>query len=126
MFVTIYRTSDGKEYQTREEAIMHETRSLRRAYEEALASYHYVRFSEHRCNVKNYLLYKRMTADEFLKLKGNETLTRTSARRKLWEWREYYKGKVKAGEQIIRKRKAVLRAQMENIRQEEAQMREEK
>jgi hypothetical protein len=125
MFETIYRTSDGKEYKTREEAIKHETRTLRKAYEEALANYHYVRFSEHRCNVKNYLLYKHMTVDEFLKLKGNEALTRTSARKKLWEWREYYKGKVKEGERRLRRRKAVLREQMENIRQEEAQMKEE-
>lgn len=124
MFEIIYRTSDGEEYKTRESAIMHETRFLRKAYEEALTKYQYVRFCEHRLNVKNYLRYKHMTVDEFLKLKDNETLTRTSARKKLWEWRKYYKSRVKEGERTIRIRKTALQAQMKAIKQEEAQMKE--
>ena len=124
MFEIIYRTSDGKEYKTIEEAIKSETYLQRRAYEQAQANYHYLRFNTHRCNVKNYLLYKRMTVDEFLELKGNEALTRTEARKKLWEWREYYKSKVKEGEQKIRSRKTDLRTRMNKIRQEEAQMKE--
>lgn len=124
MFKIIYRTSDGKEYKMKKEAIEHETRSLHRAYKEALAGYHHTRFSVHRCNVEHYLLYKRMTVDEFLKLEGNEALTRTSARKKLWEWREFYKCKVKEGEQSIRRRKTALRELMKSIRQEVAQMEE--
>lgn len=124
MFEIIYRTSDGTEYKTRESAIKHETRIQREAYEKALADYQYVRFSEHRFYVKNYLQYKHMTVDEFLKLSGNETLTRTHARKKLWEWREHYKNKVKEGERTIRVRKSALHTQMKAIRQEEAQMKE--
>lgn len=125
MFEVIYRTSDGEEYKTRESAIMHETRFQRKEYERALADYQYVRFGEHRFYVKNYLRYKHMTVDEFLKLSGNETLTRTCARKRLWDLREHYKNKVKEGERTIKVRKSALQAQMKAIRQEEAQMKEE-
>lgn len=122
MIETIYKTSDGKEYQKKEDAIYHETYYQRSAYEGALADYHYFRFNDHRQNVRLYLRYKHMTLEEFKKLNTLHSSSNTQARKKLWELRTLYKNKVKDGEQKIQECKRSLQRCIAKIKQDEAIM----
>lgn len=124
MISIIYKTSDGKEYQKKEDAIYHETCYQRSVYNGALADYHYFRFSDHRMNVKLYLRYKYMTLEEFKKIPAYQFYSNTQARKKLWELRIHYKNKVKNGEQKIKEKKLSLQKSIAKIKQEEKQMKE--
>lgn len=124
MINVIYKTSDGKEYQKKEDAIYHETYYQRSAYEGALADYHYFRFNDHRNNVQSYLRYKHMTLEEFKKLAAYREYSNTQARKKLWALRIEYKCKVEEGIRKIAQKKAALQNCIAKIKQEEKQMKE--
>lgn len=122
MIETIYKTSDGKEYQKKEDAIYHETYYQRSAYEGALADYHYFRFNDHRQNVRIYLRYKHMTLEEFKKINASYSYSNTQARKKLWALRIEYKCKVEEGIRKIAQKKAALQRCIAKIKQDEATM----
>ena len=124
MINVIYKTSDGKEYQKKEDAIYHETYYQRSAYEGALADYHYFRFNDHRDNVKYYLMYKHISLEDFMKLSAYKLYSRTQARKKLWALRIEYKCKVEEGVRKIAQKKAALQNCIAKIKQEEKQMKE--
>ena len=124
MISIIYKTSDGKEYQKKEDAIYHETYYQRSVYNGALADYHYFRFNDHRQNVRSYMRYKHMTLEEFKELSAYHDYSNTQARKKLWELRILYKNKVKNGEQKIKETKLSLQKCIAKIKQEEKQMKE--
>ena len=124
MIEKIYKTSDGKEYKNKKDAIEYETRLQRNAYVGALAQYHYFRFFEHRMNVQMYLRYKQMTLENFKKLTAYQSYSSTQARKKLWELRTTYKNKVKEGEQKIKETKLSLQKCIAKIKQDEKHMME--
>ena len=123
MIEKIYRTSDGKDYKNKQDAIDYETHFQRTAYDGALAQYHYFRFSDHRVNVQLYLRYKHMSLEEFKKLNTlHSSYSNTQARKKLWELRTLYKNRVKEGEQKIKESKLSLQQCIAKIKRDEAMM----
>ena len=122
MIEKIFKTSDGKEFKVKKDAIEYETHRQRDDYVQALANYHYFRFNDHRQNVRLYLQYKHMTLEEFKKITASYNYSNTQARKKLWELRNLYKDKVKEGEKKIKEKKSYLQKSIAQIKQEEAIM----
>jgi DNA-binding transcriptional MerR regulator len=122
MIETIFKTSDGKEFKDKKDAIEHETCKQRDNYVQTLANYYYFRFNDHRQNVRLYLQYKHITLEEFKKLAAYHNYSNTQARKKLWELRNLYKDKVKEGEKKIKEKKSFLQKSIAQIKKEEAIM----